>query len=262
MREQKRSIVQSSIDRNFYHREGDDACTSGVSASSTENRDSREESKVNPNLQVDSEEDLVWYAAYNWEMRDDVFEELLFQGRHHTPARRKVSIKLENFDIVFSQVGNLPGMVYLQQRTWGSWFIKLYLISKSQLMDITQLKTVPYTNEHFDFSILNNLLNENKESVVIDTVLPYGYFLRIGEYENSPIYTLTNFNLQLSSDIKNTWDPTDLYIKEFFKAMTESFPNFSSDFLLYYINSKKGLNNKLSSQLMTELREFGTLKDK
>jgi hypothetical protein len=41
--------------------------------------------------------------------------------------------------------------------------------------------------------------------------------------------------------------------------MTDSFPNFSSDFLLYYINSKKGLKNKLTSKLMTELRQFGTL---
>lgn len=40
--------------------------------------------------------------------------------------------------------------------------------------------------------------------------------------------------------------------------MKESFPNFSSDFLLYYINSKKGLNNKLSSELMAELRGIRT----
>lgn len=263
MRDQKRSIVQSSIDKNLYFRDGDDAWTSGVSASSTDNKDNKEENKESANLsKSDSENQLIWYAAYDSEMRNEVFEDLLYQCSDKTNPRDKVSIKLENFDIVFSQVSNLPGMVYLQQRTWGSWFIKLYLITKGQLLDIAKTKTFAYTEENLDFSMLNTLLIYNKESAVIDTNLPYGYFLRIGEYEETSIYTLTNFSLQLSSDIKNAWDPTDFYIKEFFKAMTESFPNFSSDFLLYYINSKKGLKNKLSSQLMIELREFGTLKDR
>lgn len=272
IREQKRSIIQSSIDRKLYHQEGDEACTSGVSMTSSEiKQDSdtvleEEKSGVysqTQNLEIHSlneDQEYVWYAAYDWEMRDEVFNDIIHQWADQTYPLNKVSIKLENFDIVFAAVGNLPGMVYLQQRTCGSWFIKLYLINTNQLLEIAKNKNLAFSSNYTDFSILSPLLVNKKESVIIDQDLPYGYLLRIGEYSNFSIYSLTNSHLQILCDVKNSWDPSDFYIKEFFKAMSESFPNFSSDFLLYYINSKKGLKNKLNSQLMAELREFGTLR--
>ena len=40
--------------------------------------------------------------------------------------------------------------------------------------------------------------------------------------------------------------------------MTESFPNFSQDYLIYYLNSKKGLHSKLS---VHELRSYYSNKE-
>lgn len=105
--------------------------------------------------------------------------------------------------------------------------------------------------------MLHTSLIDNDHSVIIDPKLPYDFLLRIGEYENYPIYTLTNSKVQEMNDIRITCNPTDSYIKELFRGMTESFPNFSQDFLLYYLNSKKGLFGKLSVPLMAELRQFG-----
>ena len=272
VREQKRSIVQSSIDRNLYHRAGDDACTSGVSMTSSDQRLESENSPDEETKEISHAPDpliqelnnlpeYVWYAAYDSEMRDEVFNDVLDKWNDNTFPLNKVSIKLENFDLVFATIKELPGMVYLQQRTWGSCFIKLYLINKNQLLDIAKQKSLSFFPDYKDFTMLTPSLIHYKESVIIDHCLPYGYLLRIGEYDNFSIYSLTNSHLQILSDIKNNWEPSDFYIKEFFKAMTESFPNFSSDFLLYYINSKKGLKNKLSSALMSELREFGTFKN-
>jgi hypothetical protein len=269
IRDQKRSIVQSSIDRTLYHRAGDDPCTSGVSMTSSEiRRDHESVPDKNENHPQSSSSvvndlakhpDFVWYAAYDWEMRDEVFNDMIYECSNNTPPLNKVSIKLENFDIVFAKVENANGMVYLQQRTCGSWFVKLYLIHKDQLLDLTINKSKAFWPDYSDFSMLSSSLLHNSESVIIDHSLPYGYLLRIGDYDNFSIYTLTNSRIQVLQDIKNQWEPSDFYIKELFKAMTDSFPNFSSDFLLYYINSKKGLKNKLTSKLMTELRQFGTL---
>lgn len=152
-------------------------------------------------------------------------------------------------------------MVYLQQRTCGPCFIKLYLINKNQFLEISKKKCLEFSSGFDDFSILSPWLVNNKEPVIIDHSLPYGYLLRIREYSNFSIYSLTNSHLQVLSNVKNNWDPSDFNIKEFFKAMKESFKNFSSDFLQNYTNSKKGLKNKLRSQLMAELKEFRTLRD-
>jgi hypothetical protein len=53
-------------------------------------------------------------------MRDEVFNDMIYECSNNTPPLNKVSIKLENFDIVFAKVANANGMVYLQQRTCGS----------------------------------------------------------------------------------------------------------------------------------------------
>jgi hypothetical protein len=131
MRDQKRSIVQSSIDRTLYHRAGDDPCTSGVSMTSSEIRRDHESvpdiKEIYPPSSSGSvvndlakHPDFVWYAAYDCEMRDEVFNDMIYECSNTTHPLNKVSIKLENFDIVFAKVENANGMVYLQQRTCGS----------------------------------------------------------------------------------------------------------------------------------------------
>ncbi|CAI2371581.1 unnamed protein product [Moneuplotes crassus] len=259
-RDQKKTILQSAMDKGFYLRDGDDACTSGVS--STDHHELLEEAKDTLKFYDSNKENkLIWYAAYDTEMKNEIFEYLLSGCTDKTPISDKVSIKLENFDIVYSEISNHPGMVYLQQRTCGSCFVRLYLITKNQLLDIAKLKTIAYSQENHDFRLLESLLVSNKDSAIINPDLPYGYFLRVGDYKGTSIYTLTSLSLQSSSDIKNSCDPSNFYISEFFKGIAESFPNFSPDFLLYYINSKKGLRNRLSSQLMMELRGYCILNE-
>lgn len=90
---------------------------------------------------------------------------------------------------------------------------------------------------------------------MLDEKLPYGYGVLIGDYENFPIYSLTNYHIHEATEIKNICMPDDDYVRDVFYGMTESFPNFSHDFLLYYINSKKGLNSTLPISLMSELRQ-------
>lgn len=270
MREQKRSIVQSSIDRDRYHRIGDDPCTSGVSMWSSEfrpdsglgldrdqNYANKNDSSVIPLNSLIKKPLFVWYAAYDSEMKQDKFESLIFQWENRTIPVNQISIKLENFDVVFSKMDQAPCMIYLQQKTLASWFIKLYLLNKEQLIGLSKLKNREFWPAYNDYHMLDTSLVDNDHSVVINRWLPYDYLLRIGEYENYPIYTLTNSKVQQMKDIRNTCNPTDEYIKGLFKGMTESFPNFSQDFLLYYLNSKKGLFGKLSVPLMAELRQFG-----
>lgn len=119
--------MQSSIDRTLYHRAGDDPCTSGVSMTSSEiRRDHDNFSNKSDNFHQSSTSviniltkhpDFVWYAAYDCEMRDEIFNDMIYECSNTTHPLNKVSIKLENFDIVFAKVENANGMVFLQQRT-------------------------------------------------------------------------------------------------------------------------------------------------
>lgn len=96
---------------------------------------------------------------------------------------------------------------------------------------------------------------DKNQCFLLDKLLPYGYGVLIGDYEDYPIYSLTNYQIHETLNVKNTWNPTNEYIRDVFYGMTESFPNFSHDFLLYYINLKKGLQHTLPVSLMTELRQ-------
>lgn len=272
MRNQKKAIMQSSIDRNRYNRAGDDACTSGVSMSSSDKKFDSESLKSSRfgTLQENSKSivkpltnssQFVWYASYDSEMKDSVFGEILDQWENKANPISKICIKLEDYDVVFAKLNQVQSMVYLKHHPFGSCFIKLYLIEKDQLIEIAINKNRMFCPEFTNFSSLRTSLIDNQDSTIINPSLPYGYFLRIGEYDGFSIYWMTNSTIQNIREIKSSWNPSDFYIKELFQAMTESFSNFSQDFLLYYLNSRKGLYTKLSKELISQLREYGTLRD-
>jgi hypothetical protein len=204
---------------------------------------------------------FVWYAAYDSEMKDSIFGEILDQCENKANPISKICIKLEDYDLVFAKMNQIQSMVYLKHHPFGSWFIKLYLIEKDQLIELAINKNRNFCPEFTNVSSLNTSLIDNQDSTIINPALPYGYFLRIGEYNGFSIYWMTNSSIQNIREVKSSWNPSDFYIKELFQAMTESFQNFSQDFLLYYLNSRKGLYTKLSKELIAELREYGTIRN-
>lgn len=130
MREQKRSIVQSSIDRDRYHRVGDDPCTSGVSMCSSEfrpdsglgfdrdhNFSNKNDSSVIPLNSLVKKPLFVWYAAYDSEMKQDKFEGFIDKCDNKTIPVNQISIRLEHFDVVFVKLGQAPCMIYLQKKS-------------------------------------------------------------------------------------------------------------------------------------------------
>ena len=151
IREQKRLILQSSLDRNLYNRSGDDPCTSGVSLCSSDILNNPEEDKNIENNHIDNrpnntknymikKQTHVWYAAYDCDMKDSAMYTMLDQCENKARPVNKISIKLEDFDVVFANFGQFQSMLYLQRKLWGSWFIKLFLIQKDQLIDIAVRK--------------------------------------------------------------------------------------------------------------------------
>lgn len=248
---QKQSIVQNLLDRKCVMRVGDDPCTSGVSMSSSEVKHDSDNSNANKSF--------VWYAAYDSEMKDENFRECLEQCSNKSLPANQISIKLEDYDMMFAKFERVQSMVYLQHRPCSSCFIKLYLLDQDQLIDLAVHKNRMFCPEFSDFSRVNKKLIEDGDSAIINSTLPYGYFLRIGEYEGFEIYTFTNPNIQSIGDVRSTCNPSDYYIQELFEAITISFPNFSQDFLLYYLNSRKGLKTKFSKSLINQLRQHNTI---
>lgn len=225
MIDQKKSILQSSLDRKRYNRIGDDPCTSGVSMWSSEMRPDSEEPNEFGNKSISStfsskasrqrfsQNKLIWYAAYDSELKEEIFDQVISEWRNKTKPLQKVPIRLESFDVVFAKVSRLQSMIYLQRKYGGSWFVALYLITLDQLIDIVINKNKKLYPQYTNYEMMNISLFDTNPSFEIDRWLPYGYVMRIANYENHFIYTLTNSFIDQAKEIRNTWNPSSEYIK-------------------------------------------------
>ena len=244
----------------MYNRVGDDPCTSGVSMCSSEYAQNRVDS-IEDQMQTVGDINIfkqptpyIWLATYDNDMSDNSFHSMISQCSNPCPPLNKISIKLEEYDVAFANVGHLPSMLYLQRKVQGYCFIKLYLIQRDQLIDLAIIKNSRLQcnykmKQEPDFSFI-----DQGKCFLLDELLPYGYGVLIGDFENYPIYFFTNYDLYEKGQVKNVCKPSDQYIKDIFYGMIESFPNFSHDFLSYYINLKNGLQSPLSKTLISELR--------
>jgi hypothetical protein len=216
VREQKKFSLQSTLDRNMYNRSGDDPCTSGVSMCSSDIRQDTEESKhfqaeqtdqcLNINTLVDqfrSKHEYVWYATYEADMKDYTFYEMIEQCSNNSMPLNKVSIKLEEYDVAFANVNQLPGLLYLQRKMSGSCFIKLFLIHKDQIIDLAVAKNRKLHCNYTMSQAPNFEFIDKGQCFLLDEMLPYGYGVLIGNYENYPIYSLTNYQIHENTQVKN-----------------------------------------------------------
>ena len=204
---------------------GDDPWTSGVSGCSSEIRPESEEHNDIANRSISStfsskgtklqfsQNQLIWYAAYDSEMQKELFDAIIDEWANKAKPQQKVPIRLESFDIVFAKISRLQSMIYLQRKYGGSWFVTLYLITLDQLIDIVINKNKRLYPKYKDYDMLNVSLFESNPSFEIDKSLPYGYVMKIANYEGHFIYTLTNSIIDQAKDIKNTWNPSSEYIK-------------------------------------------------
>jgi hypothetical protein len=252
----------------LYNRAGDDPCPSGTSMMSSDAKDSilsseKAQLQVPPTTAIvhDLAQDVefVWYAAYDLEMSTTSFCSLLEGCRNKSMPLKTTSIKMDNYDIVFSDTDNAQGVVFLQQKIGAYCYVKLYLIHKDQLFELSQNKSNCFAPEYSDFSMLNDQIVNSNSSVVINHSLPYGYLLRITEFQGYPIYALTNSRLYKAQETKNICSPSEFYITEYYKALLESIENFSPAYLMYYITSKRGW--KMAPELKAKLKKIGNFVD-
>ena len=90
----------------------------------------------------------------------------------------------------------------------------------------------------------------------------------LGKYDNLPIYGISNKEKSyingrpsMQPSFLKHMGPNNMdieHLSNIFKGLTESFPQFSVDYLLFYLYSKPGINQKLTVEELTTVRIQGS----
>lgn len=191
-REQRKPVLQSTQDRNKFQKDGDEPCTSGASLTSSEIRHDSDRNTNSEYRDINSVVNLpatvptltskvqyVWYAAYDSEMADDTFADLLMRCDIKSKPFNKISIKLNDYDVVFSSIHGDRSVIYIQQRLSSSCFVKLYLIHKEQLLDLAILKNKSLTSNYIHYKTLCPSIVEETRSEIIEKNAPYNLLYHV-----------------------------------------------------------------------------------
>jgi hypothetical protein len=114
-------------------------------------------------------------------------------------------------------------------------FIKLYLISKEQFLDILRV------NYGFDLSqYKDNLFEKVNKIGTFETITngqnEFNKVVSVGELDNIPIYSVTNhLKLEIGS-------PNTEYLRNLYLGLKKTFSPYSEYLIMYYIYRIEGID--------------------
>lgn len=207
-------------------------------------------SDVNPHLARRNfqKDEYIWLGTYDELMRNKNIINSLKKCSDTSFPLECAAIHLERHNISFC---NAHGKVtpFLFPNEEGVVFLKLYLISKVQFLDLIstyyQLPLLPEVRE----SILSKLNGTNAKISLHETDSAYNQINNLGELDNILIYTLTTHRevCQLEIGI-----PSTEKLREIYKGLKKSFHPYSEYLIMYYVYRIDGVRNFYSISQMKE----------
>mgnify|MGYP000843848599 CR=1 FL=1 len=153
---------------------------------------------------------------------------------------------MEKYKISFRKNESNSVKAYLYNSENSVIFLKLYLITKSQLYDLMKIHygiNIDLSEEEI-FDLLkesnnNNCLNlKNKE---------YSLLKSLGELDNISIYSLINTNEKMPIS-----SPQTEYLRNIFMGLKKGFNPYSEYLIMYYIYRLEGIKNFYDINQLTE----------
>ena len=121
--------------------------------------------------------------------------------------------------------------------------MRLYLIKRVQLSNLVEERN------HLGKRELRRKDIFGHKTLIINGEGRWGQIEKLTTYECIPIYTVISaYSLNTP-----TAPPTTTYLRQILKCLTASFPEYSSDFFLYYLYTKEGVHKHFTIDKLTEV---------
>ena len=193
-------------------------------------------SEVDPHLikRKIQQEKYIWFGVHNELLRNKNIIKLIQKCKDSSIPIERASIHLEKFKLSFYK-----NNIYLYYQEDSVIFLKLYLITKEQFIDI--LKIYYNCNEKIynEFNNIFKTLLKINDKFNLKPFQDQSYFydniLCVGDLDNINIFSV-------STDKK--WEiamPDVDYLKIIYNGLIKSFKPYSEYLIMYYIYSLYGL---------------------
>ena len=188
----------------------------------------------------------IWFGVYNELLLNENISKLLERCNDKTLPKEQASIHLNKFSLSFNK-----NKAFILFKENSSIFIKLYLITKNQLIDI--LKNEYKCNEKIENDSENifKLQNINDELIldqyqVVDNF--YNTIKKIGIFNQINIYSVTTKSKNI--DIQ---PPDKEYLYQIYIGLKQSFYLYSDYLIMYYLYLVHEIKTTYSLQKLTEI---------
>ena len=187
----------------------------------------KEEKNKSPEISSENGKN-IWFGVYNEFLLNDNISKVLEKCNDKSLPKESASIHLNKYSISFNK-----NKIFIIFKENSSIFIKLYLISKNQLIDI--LKTEYKCNDSIEKESENifKLQNINDEIVLEqyqNETNFYNIIKNVGIFNKINIYAITTKNINVDSQ-----PPDKEYLEQIYIGLKTSFYLYSDYLIIYYL---------------------------
>lgn len=204
-------------------------------------------SDINPHLVKRNfqKEHFVWFGVYDTLLRNKNICALLKNCKDTTLPHECAAIHLENYEMYFGKTKSNCVRALINESKDSVIFIKLYLISKEQFLDILSVYYNIESN-HFQDSLFQKLNKIGNFECFPNSSTEFGKVSCVGELDNILIYSVTSqAKLEVGS-------PNTEYLRNIYLGLKKTFSPYSEYLIMYYIYRIEGVRNFYTIQQLKE----------
>ena len=188
----------------------------------------------------------IWFGVYNELLLNENISKLLERCNDKTLPKEQASIHLNKFSLSFNK-----NKAFILFKENSSIFIKLYLITKNQLIDIMKNEYKCTEKIENDSENIFKLQNINDEFVLEQYQAEenfYNTIKKIGVFNEINIYSVTTKNKNIDIQV-----PDKEYLHQIYIGLKQSFYLYSDYLIMYYLYLIHEIKTTYSLQKLTEI---------
>ena len=188
----------------------------------------------------------IWFGVYNELLLNENISKLLEKCNDKSLPKESASIHLNKFSISFNK-----NKIFIKFKENSSIFIKLYLITKNQLIDILKIEYKCNDKIDNEFDNIFKLKNVNDEIILEPYQTEnnfYNAIKNIGTFNKINIYAITTKNNNI--DIQ---PPDKEYLNQIYNGLKNAFYLYSDYLIMYYLYLIHEIKTTYSLKKLTEI---------
>jgi hypothetical protein len=206
-------------------------------------------SEINPHLirRNIQKEQYIWFGVYDSLLRNKNLVNGIKKCRDNSLPLECAAIHLDRFQLSFCKTKSGDVKAFIFEKEGSVIFLKLYLITKEQLVDIlNSYYNITINSEERDYFKIFDLLNKPdtslnlKEQSKNDINQDYTLLRCLGELDGIMIYSMSTekkYNEMVLAP------PETEYLRNIFKGLKKSFSPYSEFLLMYYLYRLDGVRS-------------------